>query len=84
VPNQRVTNATTPQFRVVDDRDRSGACTVVFLFSALDLEEPFTVAEGIYIGLQSEAPDGSSPRQHRRALYTSVSVQFRRSWRNRC
>jgi hypothetical protein len=43
--------------KAIVKRKNFRSCTLVVLFSEMALEEPFTAAEGFYMGLDSETRD---------------------------
>jgi len=69
VAGERGAGVIRDQKAIVKRRDFR-SCTLVILFSETALEEPFTAAEGVYMGLDSETKEDRQSEREPAIMYT--------------
>ena len=60
--------------KAIAPRSNVGSCTLVVLSSEPAVEEPFTAAEGICMGLDSPTREGRHGGSEAAIMYTRISV----------
>src|SRR4051794_35628635 len=73
VAGERVTGMMGPEKAIVKQRNFR-PCSLVVLFSETALEEPFTAAEGVYMGLDSASRAGRHRGREAAVTYTGIFV----------
>jgi hypothetical protein len=58
----------------IDQRKNFRSCTLVILFSETAVEEPFTAAEGICMGLDSPTREGRRGESESAIMHTRIFV----------